>query len=151
MSKQGEKKCCLQLCKPLTTNNLAFHYLPLFGAVNYATLSVNVMHPSLIARLCPARDVTNVLLANSVVGTTLYIYSRPHLKHAPTQTRLLYSGFSAVMFNFGSVLVWAVLRTVTKSQCIATLVGLLSGFGMVAAGKHCLQYIDSQVETSSSS
>uniref|UniRef100_A0A023F833 Putative conserved plasma membrane protein n=1 Tax=Triatoma infestans TaxID=30076 RepID=A0A023F833_TRIIF len=151
---QEKKKCtlCTKVgLKPLTATNMAFHYVPIFGVANYATLSVNVMNPGLIMRVFPSRDVTNILLAHSVVGSALYIYNRPHLQGATPQMRLIYSGFGAVMFNFGSVLLWAVLRTVsTRSNCIATLLGLLTGCGLVVTGQKCLSYIDDKVQTNAS-
>nr|BAN20748.1 conserved hypothetical protein [Riptortus pedestris] len=153
--KENESEC--KMCKvipglkPLTPANVAFHYLPLFGAANYATLSINVMNPSLISSMIPSRDVTNILLINSVVGSGLYIYSRRHLQPAPQQIRLMYSGFEAVMFNFGSVLLWAVLRTVSpRSNCISTILGLVTGGGLIYAGHSILKYIDHTISSSSS-
>ncbi|KAK9507736.1 hypothetical protein O3M35_007524 [Rhynocoris fuscipes] len=151
-----EKKDCT-LCKviplkPITPANLAFHYAPMIGMANYATLSVNVMNPGLIMRIFPNRDVTNVLLAHSVLGSALYIYNRPHLHGATPHMRMMYSGFGAVMFNFGSVLIWAVLRTVTtRSNCITTLVGLLTGCGLLYTGQKCLAYIDEKTNSSTQS
>uniref|UniRef100_A0A0P4VP37 Putative conserved plasma membrane protein n=1 Tax=Rhodnius neglectus TaxID=72488 RepID=A0A0P4VP37_9HEMI len=148
---QEKKKCtiCTKIgLKPITPTNVAFHYVPLFGVANYATLSVNVMNPGLIMRVFPSRDVTNVLLAHSVLGSALYIYNRPHLQGATPQMRLIYSGFSAIMFNFGSVLLWAVLRTVsTRSNCVSSLLGLLTGCGLIYTGQKCLSYIDDKVHS----
>ncbi|CAB0014712.1 unnamed protein product [Nesidiocoris tenuis] len=121
---------------------ILFRYLPMAGVAGYGTLSVNVMNPSLMIRMSPARDVTNVLLGLSVAGSLLYVYDRPHLKSSPPTKKLLYSGFSSVVFNFGSVLLWAVLRSSTRSNCIATIIGLASGAGLFYAGHNYLQLVD---------
>lgn len=62
------------------TNKLHFH----------RALSVNVLSPELASRLIPKRDVTNFLLIHTVLGTTLYIYSRPHLQSVEPKKRIAY-------------------------------------------------------------
>lgn len=39
--------------KPFNQQNVLYYYAPLYGATNYALLSVNVMHPSLMYRYVP--------------------------------------------------------------------------------------------------
>lgn len=137
--------------KPLTMANVAAFYVPVFGSVSYATLSVNVMNPSLLTKIVPSRDVTNFLLTSSVVGSGMYIYHRRHLHDAGMSFKMLYSGFDALIFNFGSVLLWAVLRTVSpKSNCIATIIGLLTSGGLMYTGYSYLKYIDDTASPSSS-
>ncbi|KAF6207866.1 hypothetical protein GE061_016315 [Apolygus lucorum] len=135
-------ECLSTKMAKINSKSLLFHYLPMAGAASYGTLSVNVMNPSLIMRMSPSRDITNILLGVSVAGSLLYIYDRPHLRSSPPSKRILYSGFGAVIFNFGSVLVWAVLRSSTRSNCIATIIGLASGAGLALAGLNYLQFID---------
>lgn len=36
--------------KPFNQQNVMYYYAPIYGATNYALLSVNVMHPSLMYR-----------------------------------------------------------------------------------------------------
>jgi hypothetical protein len=38
-----------RLARPLTPENLVYHYLPLQGAVSYSVLALNVMTPRLCA------------------------------------------------------------------------------------------------------
>lgn len=95
--------------KPLSANNILYYYAPLQGVFSYTALSVNVMNPNLILRLLstftdalciliilyvfrlfPRKDITNILLFNSVLGTGLYLYNRPHLKTVSKQQRALY-------------------------------------------------------------
>ncbi|XP_065073431.1 uncharacterized protein LOC135697580 [Ochlerotatus camptorhynchus] len=127
--------------KPLTKENILYYYFPLQSMVSYAALSVNVMNPSIAIRLLPKRDVTNFLLVHTLFGTTLYFYSRPHLAAVPAQRRAAYSFCGAVLFSFGSVLVWAVLRSaIPRNQGLATALGLSSG---VVMAKLAYDYLDS--------
>ncbi|XP_058835243.1 uncharacterized protein LOC131692292 [Topomyia yanbarensis] len=127
--------------KPLTKENILYFYFPLQSMVSYAALSVNVMNPSIAIRLLPKRDVTNFLLVHTLFGTTLYFYSRPHMAVVPSQRRVAYSICGSVLFSFGSVLVWAVLRSaVPRNQTLATVFGLSSG---VALAKLAYDYLDS--------
>uniref|UniRef100_A0A0K8SHZ8 Uncharacterized protein n=1 Tax=Lygus hesperus TaxID=30085 RepID=A0A0K8SHZ8_LYGHE len=135
-------ECLTTKMAKMNSKNFFFHYVPMAGAASYGTLSVNVMNPSLIMRMSPTRDITNILLGVSITGSLLYIYDRPHLRSSPPSKRMLYSGFGAVIFNFGSVLVWAVLRSSTRSNCIATIIGLVSGAGLAIAGLNYLKFID---------
>ncbi|XP_053688026.1 uncharacterized protein LOC128737419 [Sabethes cyaneus] len=127
--------------KPLTKENILYFYFPLQSMVSYAALSVNVMNPSIAIRLLPKRDVTNFLLVHTLFGTTLYLYSRPHLAVVPSQRRVAYSICGSVLFSFGSVLVWAVLRSaIPRNHTLATALGLSSGFLLA---KLTYDYLDS--------
>ncbi|KAJ9578462.1 hypothetical protein L9F63_005332 [Diploptera punctata] len=133
--------------KPLTKRNFMYYYSPLVGAGSYTLLSVNVMNPSLVIRFFSKRDVTNVLLFNALVGMGLYIYNRPHLNAAPTNLRIVYSTFGSVIFSFGSVLLWAVLRsTLPENMALATVAGISSGIMLIRVGQNYLDYVDSQLE-----
>jgi hypothetical protein len=51
----GERKSLVTIVreygiKPFTKKNILFYYSPIFGAVNYSFLSINVMNPGLVAR-----------------------------------------------------------------------------------------------------
>ncbi|XP_052860528.1 uncharacterized protein LOC128267679 [Anopheles cruzii] len=136
--------CGLRL-RPLTKENILYYYFPLKGMVSYAALSVNVMNPSIAIRLLPKRDVTNFLLIHTILGTSLYFYSRPHLKGVSTNKRIAFSLCGSVLFSFGSVLVWAVLRsTVPRNQGVATALGLSSGVLMAKLAYDYLKTNDSQ-------
>ncbi|PSN30399.1 hypothetical protein C0J52_24570 [Blattella germanica] len=149
---EGQSKSLVSIMKdygykPLTKHNILYYYSPLVGAGSYTLLSVNVMNPSLVIRFFPKRDITNVLLFNTLVGTGLYIYNRPHLNAAPTNLRIVYSTFGAVIFSFGSVLLWAVLRSVIpENVALGTIAGISSGIMLIRVGQNYLQYVDSQLE-----
>ncbi|EDS34366.1 conserved insect protein [Culex quinquefasciatus] len=128
--------------KPLTKENILFYYIPVQSMVSYAALSVNVMNPSIAIRLLPKRDVTNFLLVHTLLGTTLYFYSRPHMALvASGQKRAAYSIVGSALFSFGSVLVWAVLRSaIPRNNAAATILGLSSG---AVLAKLTYDYLDS--------
>ncbi|XP_067008904.1 uncharacterized protein [Anabrus simplex] len=134
--------------KPLTTENLMYYYMPLQGAVGYTFLSVNVMNPTLVSRLIPNYDIANILLCSSLVGSGLYIYDRPHMRLAPSDMRLGFSIYGAVMFSLGSVLLWAIIRSfVPKNVFICSVIGVSSGVGLMNWGMSYLSYIDSKLKS----
>ena len=149
MATKGEEKvsCCSKIgLKPLTGHNILFYYAPLQGALSYSALSVNVMNPSLILRIFPKRDVTNMLLIHTLVGSGLYLYNRPHLQSLSKQKRALYCAFGAVSFSLGSVLIWAILRSlIPQNVALCTVAGLGSGLALMKIGRDYTEHIDSLV------
>ncbi|XP_046392891.1 uncharacterized protein LOC124160843 [Ischnura elegans] len=147
-SKSSPKKCPMSLIdklglKPLNTHNILFFYVPLQSATSYASLSVNVVNPSLMAKVTPRSDITSMLLANSILGSGLYIYNRPHLQRASVNQRILFSAYGAVVFSFGSVLLWAVIRSLLPEQnCVCTILGLSSSVALIGIGTKYLDYLD---------
>lgn len=132
--------------RPLTKENILYYYFPLKGMVSYAALSVNVMNPSIAIKLLPKRDVTNFLLLHTILGSTLYMYSRPHLKSLPSNKRVAYSICGSVLFSFGSVLVWAVVRSaIPRNQGLTTALGLSSGVLIAKLAYDYLENNDNQV------
>ncbi|XP_050535890.1 uncharacterized protein LOC126902545 [Daktulosphaira vitifoliae] len=118
-------------------------YVPAFGSLNYTILSINVMNPGLLQRIIPKPDLTNLLLLNSCVGSTLFIVSRPHLRSSPLKIRVLYSVYGSVLFNMGSVLSWAIIRSLLPNNtAIATLAGIFSGFAITSCGVAYLEHND---------
>ncbi|KAK7864605.1 hypothetical protein R5R35_003195 [Gryllus longicercus] len=135
-----------EFIKPVTKDNILYHYLPLHGVICYSAMSVNVMNPSLFSECCPKKDITNFLLFGSVGGVALYAYKRPHLQNLELLPRTTYSAFGAVMFTFGSVLIWAVMRSVVPENAfVGSAIGLLSAAGLVKCGSSYCNAIDQQV------
>lgn len=91
--------------------------------------------------------MTNVLLINSLFGSSLYIYGRPHLKQLPAKKRATYAAFGGALFSFGSVLVWAVVRSFVRSDqtTMSTILGLGSAAAVARVGYEYLNHIDSLV------
>ncbi|KRT83767.1 hypothetical protein AMK59_4850 [Oryctes borbonicus] len=130
--------------KPINTHNVLFYYAPIQGALSYTALSINVMNPSLVLRLFPKRDITNILLINTLLGSGLFLYNRPHLKSATKQQRILYSAFGAVSFSMGSVLIWAILRSlVPQNVPLCTICGVGTGLAMIKLGCSYVDHLDS--------
>ncbi|EFN62664.1 hypothetical protein EAG_16408 [Camponotus floridanus] len=142
--------CCSVLKKfglqPVTRCSLAKFYAPAFGAVSYTAMSINVMNPSLVIKVFPKRDITNVLLIGTLVGTGSYIYTREHLKSAPQTVRILYSATGALLLSLGSVLMWAVIRSVVPpSPACCTIAGIGTGVALLKIGSNYLEFVDKQV------
>ncbi|XP_076238780.1 uncharacterized protein LOC143181931 [Calliopsis andreniformis] len=133
--------------QPITKCSLAKFYVPAVGVASYTALSVNVMNPSLVIRVFPKKDITNFLLGSALVGTGSYIYSREHMKSAPTSIRIAYSTAGAVLLSFGSVLVWAVLRSIIPpNPTLCTLAGIGSGLAFIKIGSSYLSFVDGQIQ-----
>ncbi|EDW36311.1 GL17724 [Drosophila persimilis] len=130
--------------KPLTKENVFNYYIPLHGLVSYGALSVNVMNPQIVPKLLPKKDLTNVFLISSAVGTGFYIYGRPHLKDVKSNKRLAYAALGGVLFSMGSVLAWALLKSslAENNALLATLVGLGTGAVIVKVGTEYIKDID---------
>lgn len=132
--------------RPITKCSMAKFYAPALGVVAYTGLSVNVMNPGLVGRTFPNSGVTNYLLGTALIGTGSYIYTREHMKAAPNCVRIGYSIAVAVLFNFGSVLVWAVLRSfIPPNSALRTLAGVGSGLVAIKVGQNYLEFVDSQI------
>ncbi|XP_011629890.1 uncharacterized protein LOC105422279 [Pogonomyrmex barbatus] len=132
--------------RPVTRCNLAKFYAPAFGAASYTAMSVNVMNPSLVIKVFPKRDITNFLLAGTLLGTGSYIYTREHMKTAPQSVRILYSTTGAVLLSLGSVLLWAVLRSIVPpSPVCCTIAGVGTGVAFLKVGSSYLEFVDGQI------
>lgn len=133
--------------KPITKSNILHHYVPLYGVANYGLLAANVMNPNWMIKISPKRDITNFLLVGSVVGTGLYISNTKLVKCAPKQKQIIYSTCGSLLFTFGSVLLWAVIRNILPdNKYLAVAAGLASGVTLTAVGKEYLEFIDSKVQ-----
>jgi len=60
---------------------------------------------------------------------------------------LFFSTFGSVLFTFGSVLVWAVLRSVLPhNTVVCSLIGVSSGIVLIQVGLNYLEFVDSQLQ-----
>lgn len=80
-------------------------------------------------------------------GTTLYLYSRPHLQALPEQKRLALGLTGSALFSLGSVLLWAILRnSLPKDQSlIVNVLGLAGGAAFVKLTTEYFDYLDSTI------
>lgn len=59
---------------------------------------------------------------------------------------VLNSGTGALLLSFGSVLMWAVLRSIVPpNPTLCTLVGIGSGLLIIKVGSSYMDYIDNQI------
>ncbi|KAJ6645548.1 hypothetical protein Bhyg_00754 [Pseudolycoriella hygida] len=138
--------------RPLTKQNILYYYAPLNGMISYAALAVNVTNPAIALRLFPKRDITNFLLIHTLCGTTLYVFSRPHLQSVEAKKRVAYSVLGSSMFTFGSILLWAIVRSATPkdNNALPTALGLATGFVVARLGYDYFSHVDSNVVAKSS-
>lgn len=130
---------------PFTADNIYKVYLPIAGAVSYCTFSVTVFIPELLSRLYPDQSVTvaNCLLFNSHVGTGVYIYFKSYMRRAPPYHRIMYSAYQAVLFNFGSVLLWAVTKSLLpQSHLVRTIFAASTSLCFLTIGREYLEFLD---------
>lgn len=89
--------------------------------------------------------VANAMLLNANLGVGLYLFSRPHMACFTTSmtSRVVYSVFGTVVFNFGSILLWATTKAVLP-QCtmVKAIFGLVSGAGMLYIGHSYIKMLD---------
>lgn len=103
-----------------------------------------VSSTSLSHSLFPTKDVTNFLLLHSVVGSSLYLWSRPHLQDVEPKRRAAFAILGSGLFSLGSVLMWAILRSALPrgQDAAATLLALGSGYGVARLGYEYVQHLD---------
>lgn len=58
-----------------------------------------------------------------------------------------FSAFGAVVFSLGSVLIWAILRSVVPQNVgLCTVCGIGSGFALIKIGRNYTDHLDSLVK-----
>lgn len=93
--------------------------------------------------------LANCLLFNSHLGIGLYLYSRSHMSYSSTANicitkRLIYSIYGAVLFNFGSILLWATTSSIipTESAFARTFIAISSSVALLLIGHEYMSHID---------
>lgn len=129
---------------PVTPCSLAKVYAPAIGVASYSLLSLHVMNPNFAIRVGPNNnDLTNAFLTTALLGTSSYIYTRNHMKTAPGWLRVAYSATGSVLLIFGSVLGWALMRSIIPPNPVAcSVVGLGSGIAFIKIGHSYLNFVD---------
>lgn len=99
----------------------------------------------MFASLVPTKDVTNFLLLHTLVGTTLYLWSRPHLQDVEPKRRAAFSLLGSGLFGLGSVLLWAIIRSaIPRNNAAATVIALGSGYAVARLGYEYVQHVDAK-------
>jgi len=87
--------------------------------------------------------VTNSLLLGSQIGVTTYLFTSKHLRNAEPFERILFSLYGAAIFNFGTVLVMSVIRSIfPDNSALRFAVGLPTSAALLYVGKRYVNYID---------
>lgn len=146
VDKKGGCSICEKLgLKPFTKENIYYYYIPIQGLASYGALSVNLMNPSLLSKVLPAKkDLTNALLLSSIVGGAFYVYGRPALAMVPNGKRGLYALLGGSLWAMGSVLMWAVSKSMLlkNNAAMATIAGLATGAAIVKVSTDYFADID---------
>ncbi|XP_071542013.1 uncharacterized protein [Panulirus ornatus] len=135
--------------RPITKENMLFYYMPMKGCASYGILSVQMFNPELFENfkflMIPQYiSLTNACLINALSGTGLYLCSRQHLAQATPKEKLLFCTFGTVMFNLGSMLLWALGRTVAPDNSVLrTMMGAAGATGAIYLGRSYVAYLDS--------
>ncbi|XP_064078211.1 uncharacterized protein LOC135195719 [Macrobrachium nipponense] len=142
--------------QPVSKSSLLFYYMPMKGVISYTMLASQMLTPELYQDVTIFRffgipqyiSLTNACLVNSLTGTALYLYSRPHLAKAAPKERILFCAFGSTIFNLGSMLAWALGSTVAPgSPALRFLMGVGGAVGRgTVCGKRYIAHVDSQVK-----
>ena len=87
--------------------------------------------------------VANSLWFTAHLGVGLYIYGRKHIQYKPGPVRIMYSVFGSVIFNFGSVLVFATSKSLLPCESLRAVVGVTTALVFLYIGKSYLDMVDS--------
>ena len=123
-------------------------YLPYCGLGSNLVLalhSVKVYPEKLIIGRNSRALIFHGALALSGLGTATYIFSRPvfRIMEPPRSKQLLWSGFGSLIFNFGSLLLWAICKEIfPKNKLLRAVFALSSSAGLVYVGTDYLQAVD---------
>ncbi|KAI0213224.1 hypothetical protein LSAT2_001774 [Lamellibrachia satsuma] len=119
--------------------------MPAAGAVGGLGFSLNVMTPNVFRSLFAPHDlvVANSLWFTAHLGAGLYIYNRKHIQYQTGPYRIMYSVFGSVIFNFGSVLIYATTKSLLPCQSLRAVAGVALGLVFLCIGKSYLDMVDS--------
>ncbi|GAB6028523.1 hypothetical protein CHUAL_002672 [Chamberlinius hualienensis] len=132
--------------RPITSSSLMSWYAPAVGSVSYTLFSIHIFNPRIIRSLFPSSRyiVANSLLITSHVGCVLYLVNSKHLLSSTTvQSRYMYGIYGSLLFNFGSVLIWAVTKAILpEDNIIRSILGLSSTLCLVLIGREYIHHVD---------
>ncbi|UJR13928.1 hypothetical protein I4U23_000933 [Adineta vaga] len=126
-------------------------YRPFIATPFFLGFSTNVLSPTLFSRYLGSQidqTFSNTLLFGSHIGITTYLYTSKHLRNADTFERVLYSVYGSAIFNFGTVLVMSIVRSIFPDNELLRLgIGLSTGIALLYIGKRYINYIDHVFDT----
>ncbi|CAF2406807.1 unnamed protein product [Rotaria sp. Silwood2] len=132
---------------PSARRQLLFaRYGPILITPFYFGFSTHVLAPNSFSRILGPElnvPVANSFWVGSHVGVGIYLYISKHLRNADVFDRLLYSLYGSAMFNFGTVLVMSIIRSIFPDNDVLRLgVGLSSSAALLFIGRRYILYID---------
>jgi len=130
---------------PPTWDKIMQHYLPATGAISYVLFSVHCLNPTILPNMFPKNwhPVSIGIWFNAHLGIGLFYYYRQHLRRVSDSSRIIYTAFATVMFNFGSILFWsAVADVLPRHKWMRVSFGLLTSICFLSVGREYLSYID---------
>ncbi len=87
--------------------------------------------------------VGHAVFFNAHIGIGLYVYYRQHMKKVSQRTRVMYSVYTSVLFNFGCTLFWSTTKIILpRNFWIRGLFGILTSVCLLAIGREYLLYVD---------
>jgi len=132
---------------PPTWDKILGHYLPATGAASYVLFSAHCLNPTgLLVTLFPTcwHPISVGIWFNAHLGIGLFYYHRQHLRQVSDSSRIIYSVYSTVLFNFGSILFWsAVADVLPRQNWIRVSFGILTSVCFLSVGREYLSFIDS--------
>jgi hypothetical protein len=89
----------------------------------------------------------NILLCNSALSHFFYVNTSKHLINVKSDSEgYLYSVFTSLMFNLGSILLWCLSKIyLPDNNAIRISYGLASSMALLYIAKSYFNHIDSQV------
>jgi len=133
------------LVKRPTTENILYWYTPAVGGLSYTAFSLHIFKPHFLSSIFPhcKYTVANCLLFNAHLGCGLYLYNSRHLSATSRYFRIMYSVYGTLIFNFGSILLWAVTKSILPEEGLAKIIfSLSSSICMLLIGKEYISYVD---------
>ena len=123
-------------------------YLPYVGLAGYSILalhSVKVYPEEFVIGRDSRAIIFHGALVLSGIGMSEYLYTRPvfDVMEPPNSKRVLWSLFGSTMFNFGSLLLWAICKEVCpKNSILRGVLALSSSAGLVYIARDYLRAVD---------
>ena len=123
-------------------------YLPYGAIAGYSLLalhSVKVYPEELIIGRHSRAVIFHGALVLSGIGMSTYLYTRPvfDVMKPPKSKRVLWSLFGSAMFNFGSLLFWAICKEICpKKSILRAVLALSSSAGLVYVARDYLRAVD---------
>jgi len=110
-----------------------------------------MFNPDLISKISPNRDITNALLGGTIIGGSLYLHTKKHIcEMQDCKQGLFFCVYGSAMVTMGSVLMWAMLKTLLpESPALRTVAAVGSSVVLLKAGVAYVDAVDKLVAKSS--